>query len=99
MNWDIVQGKWKELKGEARKQWGKITDDEFEQATAAEGAAWAETEIPPKGQLTDLRPDGYEGRIYYGEQFTEYTIIGQAARKRNIQIDRPQPYHNYAGER
>lgn len=29
MNWDIVQGKWKELKGEARKQWGKLTDDDW----------------------------------------------------------------------
>lgn len=29
MNWDVVQGKWKELKGEARKQWGKLTDDEW----------------------------------------------------------------------
>jgi uncharacterized protein YjbJ (UPF0337 family) len=29
MNWDIVQGKWKEMKGEARKQWGKLTDDDW----------------------------------------------------------------------
>jgi len=31
MNWDIVKGKWKELKGEARKQWGKLTDDDLEE--------------------------------------------------------------------
>ena len=31
MNWDVVQGKWKQLKGEARKQWGKITDSEWEE--------------------------------------------------------------------
>jgi uncharacterized protein YjbJ (UPF0337 family) len=31
MNWDIVQGKWKEFRGEARKSWGKLTDNEWEQ--------------------------------------------------------------------
>lgn len=31
MNWDVIQGKWKQLKGEARKQWGKITDSEWEE--------------------------------------------------------------------
>ena len=31
MNWDIIQGKWSELKGEARKQWGKLTDNDWEQ--------------------------------------------------------------------
>ncbi|MET0156121.1 MAG: CsbD family protein [Rickettsiales bacterium] len=31
MNSDVLKGKWKQLKGEAQKQWGKITDDEFDQ--------------------------------------------------------------------
>jgi uncharacterized protein YjbJ (UPF0337 family) len=31
MNEDILKGKWKELKGSAQKQWGKLTDDDFEQ--------------------------------------------------------------------
>ncbi|NHN38403.1 CsbD family protein [Pseudomaricurvus alcaniphilus] len=30
MNKDIVEGKWKQLKGEAQKQWGKLTDDDFD---------------------------------------------------------------------
>lgn len=29
INWDIVSGKWKELNGEAKKKWGKLTDDEL----------------------------------------------------------------------
>jgi uncharacterized protein YjbJ (UPF0337 family) len=29
-NQDQVSGKWKEIKGELRKTWGEITDDEFE---------------------------------------------------------------------
>ena len=31
MNWDIVKGKWNELKGEMRQQWGKLTDDDWQQ--------------------------------------------------------------------
>lgn len=31
MNQDIIQGKWKEIKGEIRKVWGNITGDELEQ--------------------------------------------------------------------
>ena len=30
MNWDIIKGRWSQLKGEARKQWGKITEDDWE---------------------------------------------------------------------
>jgi len=31
MDWNIIEGKWKELKGHAREQWGKLTDDELEE--------------------------------------------------------------------
>ncbi|WP_262690824.1 CsbD family protein [Kordiimonas aestuarii] len=31
MNKDIIKGKWKQLKGDAQKQWGKLTDDEIDQ--------------------------------------------------------------------
>ena len=30
MNWDQLQGKWKELKGKARSKWAKLTDDDLE---------------------------------------------------------------------
>jgi uncharacterized protein YjbJ (UPF0337 family) len=29
VNWDQVQGKWKQLKGSLRQQWGDLTDDDF----------------------------------------------------------------------
>lgn len=32
MNWDIVKGNWNEWKGKAQQQWGKLTDDELDQA-------------------------------------------------------------------
>ena len=28
MNWDEVQGQWKQMIGSVREQWGKLTDDE-----------------------------------------------------------------------
>lgn len=31
MNNDILEGKWKQLKGSVQAKWGEITDDEFEQ--------------------------------------------------------------------
>jgi uncharacterized protein YjbJ (UPF0337 family) len=31
MNWNMIEGRWTELKGEARKMWGDITDDELAQ--------------------------------------------------------------------
>lgn len=33
MNWDQIQGNWKEWKGKARSKWGKLTDDEMEEAS------------------------------------------------------------------
>jgi uncharacterized protein YjbJ (UPF0337 family) len=30
MNWDQVKGQWKQMKGSARKQWGKLTDDDLD---------------------------------------------------------------------
>lgn len=32
MNWDQIQGKWTELKGQAREHWGELTDDELQEA-------------------------------------------------------------------
>ena len=31
MNKDIAAGKWKQLKGEVKRQWGMLTDDEIDQ--------------------------------------------------------------------
>ena len=31
MNKDIIKGKWHEIKGQVKQQWGKLTDDEITQ--------------------------------------------------------------------
>jgi uncharacterized protein YjbJ (UPF0337 family) len=32
INWDVIEGKWSQFKGDARTQWGKLTDDDWEYA-------------------------------------------------------------------
>ena len=32
MNWDQIEGSWKQVKGKAKEQWGRLTDDELDQA-------------------------------------------------------------------
>lgn len=32
MNQDVFEGKWKEMKGQVREWWGKLTDDDLEKA-------------------------------------------------------------------
>ena len=32
MNKDILEGKWKQIRGEARSWWGKLTDDDLDRA-------------------------------------------------------------------
>jgi uncharacterized protein YjbJ (UPF0337 family) len=29
MNWDRIEGNWKQFTGKAKEQWGKLTDDEL----------------------------------------------------------------------
>lgn len=31
MNWDRIEGNWKQIKGKAHQQWGKLTDDQLEE--------------------------------------------------------------------
>jgi len=30
MNWDQIEGKWKQAKGSMKQQWGKLTDDDLD---------------------------------------------------------------------
>jgi uncharacterized protein YjbJ (UPF0337 family) len=31
INWDQIKGNWKQFQGKARQQWGKLTDDDFDE--------------------------------------------------------------------
>jgi len=30
MNWDRIEGNWKQVSGKAKAQWGKLTDDDLD---------------------------------------------------------------------
>jgi uncharacterized protein YjbJ (UPF0337 family) len=30
MNWDRIEGNWKQFKGSVKEQWGKLTDDQLD---------------------------------------------------------------------
>lgn len=30
MNWDRIEGSWKQITGKAREKWGKLTDDDWQ---------------------------------------------------------------------
>ena len=30
MNWDKIEGNWKQLKGKVQQKWGKLTDDQLD---------------------------------------------------------------------
>lgn len=37
MNWDQVEGNWKQVKGQARAKWGDLTDDDIESVDGRRG--------------------------------------------------------------
>jgi len=30
MNWNVIEGNWKQAKGKVKEQWGKLTDDQLD---------------------------------------------------------------------
>lgn len=59
MNWDVVKGQWKQLRGKAREEWGNLTDDDFDKiagekdqliGTLQERYGWARDEAERRVQ-------------------------------------------------
>lgn len=57
MNWDIIQGKWDQIKGSVKEQWGDLTDDDLTQVQGhrdkmagklQEKYGWTKTEVDDK---------------------------------------------------
>ncbi len=51
---------------------------------------WAEQDIPPQGDLTDLSEDGYQPRIYFGEQSPLYSVVGRPEGADPVEFDIPE---------
>ena len=61
------------------------------EAPAGDEPPWAEEDIPPRGELSDLYEDGYEPRIYFGEKSPTYSIVGKADEDADdVELDIPE---------
>ncbi|NUR08269.1 MAG: UPF0182 family protein [Nocardioidaceae bacterium] len=51
---------------------------------------WTEKDLPPKGELSKIQPDGsYQARVYFGETSPDYSIVGKAPGGKNVELDLP----------
>jgi uncharacterized protein YjbJ (UPF0337 family) len=46
MNWDIIEGQWKQFKGRARQAWSKLTDDDLANLNGKRATTNATSSIP-----------------------------------------------------
>jgi hypothetical protein len=69
--------------GNQRNAEGQAVDNDGE-------PEWAEQDIPPNGELTELTEDGYQPRIYFGEQSPNYSIVGGPEGARSVEFDIPE---------
>jgi uncharacterized protein YjbJ (UPF0337 family) len=63
MNWDVMEGNWKQFKGKAKEQWGKLTDDQVDairgkrdQLAGKIQEAYGDREINRRAQAGRVRP-------------------------------------------
>lgn len=65
-------------------------------APSSDEPPWAEEDLPPFGELTDLASEasgddkGYEPRVYYGEKSPTYSIVGQPEGASPVELDIPE---------
>lgn len=51
---------------------------------------WAEEDLPPVGELSNLQEGGYRPQIYFGERSPEYSVVGKPDGGKDIELDIPQ---------
>jgi uncharacterized membrane protein (UPF0182 family) len=51
---------------------------------------WAEKDLPPTGYLSKLTPNGFQPRIYFGENSPSYSIVGKAPGGPSVELDIPE---------
>ena len=82
MNWDRVEGNWKQMKGKAREQWGKLTDSDWEQVAGKKDQLvgriqerYGESAAPSSFRRCDLSARAL------GKLAQIWPILGRPARK------------------
>ena len=51
------------------------------------GIQWAEGQQANEDALTKLFPDGYESRVYFGEQSPDYSVVGKVSGAQDVELD------------
>ena len=70
--------------------YGNQRDNQGELVSNDGEPEWAEQDIPPRGDLTELTENGYQPRIYFGESSPDYSIVGQPAGGNDVELDIPE---------
>ncbi|MCX6397838.1 MAG: UPF0182 family protein [Propionibacteriales bacterium] len=78
--------------------YGNQRNEAGDEVTGDGQPLFAENSLPPKGVLTGEDADGkpkaagtgYEGRIYFGENSPDYSIVGKKAGGNDVELDVPQ---------
>ncbi len=57
-------------------------------STETSDLQWAEGQQADENALTDLDPDGYESRVYFGEKSPSYSVVGKASEEStDVELD------------
>ncbi|PVG83510.1 UPF0182 family protein [Nocardioides gansuensis] len=57
--------------------------------TQDEDVQWAEGQESDESDLTEMSEDGYEDRVYFGEQSPSYSIVGKREGGSDVELDLP----------
>ena len=67
MNWDVPQGKWKQMTGKMKTQWGKLfTDDDLQVVGGKKDRTARQTQEPlrlQEGRSGKSKPDEFLSRM------------------------------------
>lgn len=58
-------------------------------ASQSLGIQWAEGQEADEDALSRLSPEGYEGRVYFGEKSPSYSIVGRPEGSNDVELDLP----------
>jgi uncharacterized protein YjbJ (UPF0337 family) len=78
MNWDRIEGNWKQIKGGVKERWGKLTDDDLDVIAGQRDQLCGRLQ-----EAYGISKEGAEEQVRdWSERFT-IDVVGQAS-ERNV---------------
>ena len=62
MNWDRIEGDWKQFKGDIKVRWGKLTDDQLDVIAGKVQEVYGVSKEEAEKQLTEWQERQKEGK-------------------------------------